>query len=112
MAPGARDRQTRPAADNLAELDRNAAKQAIVQALGAFDRWRVPRPTAFRPENLQASRPTYGHGVRRFPVISNLGLGIFLPSEPELRIMNGRRAMRAQIFLSSSVVVIGCMPAR
>jgi len=95
MAPGGRDRPFRPAADNLAELDRDAAKQAILQALEAFDRWRVPQPTAFRAGNLQASLPTYeALASLDIPVASNLGLGIFVPSEPELRIMNGRRAVR------------------
>jgi peptidoglycan/xylan/chitin deacetylase (PgdA/CDA1 family) len=98
MAPGARDRPTRPAADNLAELDRDAARQAIVQGLEAFDRWGVPRPTAFRAGNLQASPPTYeALASVGIPVASNLGLGVFRPSEPELQIMNGRRAVRGVV---------------
>jgi peptidoglycan/xylan/chitin deacetylase (PgdA/CDA1 family) len=98
MTPGERDRPTRPAADNLAELDRDAAKQAIVQALKTFERWGVPRPTAFRAGNLQASLSTYeALASVDIRISSNLGLGVFLPSEPELQIMNGRRAVRGVV---------------
>jgi len=58
-------------------------------ALKAFERWGIPKPTAFRAGNLMASTALY-KALKQCDIglASNIGLPYFLPKEKELQIEN------------------------
>ncbi len=77
--------------DSFAELEDAEIERILQMGLDVFSRWELPRPHAFRAGNLQADRRIYRllekYGI---PLASNVGLGTYQPSEPELRLAGGR----------------------
>jgi len=63
----------------------------IRTGLEAFAQWNAPRPIALRTGNMQVDHAVYPAMARaHIPIASNVGLGLFQPSEPELHLSGGR----------------------
>lgn len=96
--PGSPKSPLRPSQDNCGRLLPEQTAQVIAYALAVFERWGLPRPTAFRAGNLQASRATYDALAQGgIPSSSNLGLGVWRPVEPELQLGSGRKSLAGVI---------------
>jgi hypothetical protein len=69
-----------------AELD-----EMIRLGMEAFSRWGIARPVALRAGGFLADRAVYRAMARAgLNLASNIGLGVFEPAEPELRMWGGR----------------------
>jgi hypothetical protein len=77
--------------DSFAELGIADIGRVLDIGLRAFSRWGLPLPCAFRAGNLQVDNRIYPlleqYGI---PLASNVGLGTYLPSDPELLLAGGR----------------------
>jgi hypothetical protein len=77
--------------DSFAALDDAAIERALAMGLEAFSGWGLPRPRAFRAGNLQADARLYRCLERcAIPMASNVGIGIWRPEDPALRLAGGR----------------------
>jgi hypothetical protein len=80
-----------PQCDSCADLTTPEIERVLDLGLGAFARWGLPAPIAFRAGNLQADRRIYAMLARRgVPLSSNVGLGTYQPREPQLCLSGGR----------------------
>lgn len=77
--------------DSVADLDADTLSTLFTIGFDAFERWRLPRPIAFRAGNLQIDRGAYAvmqrHGLT---LGSNIGIGISPPGDASLHFRGGR----------------------
>jgi peptidoglycan/xylan/chitin deacetylase (PgdA/CDA1 family) len=77
--------------DSCAGRSDDELDDMIRTGLEAFAQWNAPRPVALRTGNMQVDHAVYSAMARAgIPIASNVGLGLFRPSEPELQLTCGR----------------------
>jgi len=80
-----------PPNDDICLRDQQEMERLIRSGIETFGRWALPAPNALRTGGLRVSRRVY-EAMRAcgMTIASNVGVGIYRPSEPELRLYAGR----------------------
>jgi hypothetical protein len=77
--------------DSCADRDEDELASVIRFGLEVFERWGLPRPIALRTGGFRCDRTVYS-AMRKcgLTLASNVALGVYHPSEPELQVTSGR----------------------
>ncbi|MBN2489469.1 MAG: polysaccharide deacetylase [Planctomycetes bacterium] len=80
-----------PPGDSMAGRAPEEVAAIVAEGAASLCRWGLPPPVALRTGSFRVDRAVYA-GLRRagLPLASSVGLALFRPAEPELRLTGGR----------------------
>lgn len=105
--------KTDPPNDDICRRDRTELERLIRSGMETFERWSVPAPLALRTGGLRVSRAIY-QAMRAcgLTLASNVGLGIYRPAEPELRLPSGRHRIEDVVEIPVTSYLDRSIPGR